>query len=164
MQEFKENNEGNNNEGLTEQQKEEIAAYYRRAKLIRNLIIAAGIFVFVCVIFFVLANTNACSENAIEVVSEPKLVAYPGGEGLKPVVKVEVKNNSNNPIKVRFECVVYGADGKKSTTISSGYELIMPGDVVEIIGTTYDSYPLSQYLDNCIKISELNYSVLKNVK
>lgn len=163
MQEFNENNKCTNEDSLSEQQKAELAAYYRRAKVIRNLFIALGIIVFVCVIFYVLANTNACSENAIEVVSEPKLVAYPGGEGLKPAVKVEVKNNSNNPIKVRFECVVYGADGKKSTTISSGYELIMPGDVVEIIGTTYDSYPLSQYLDNCAKISELNYSVLKNV-
>ena len=42
--------------------------------------------------------------------------------------------------------------------------VLLPGDVVEIVGTTYDSYPLSQYLDNCTKISELNYSVLKNVK
>lgn len=163
MQEFEENKNDNEKDRLSEQKKEELAAYYRRAKVIRNLIIAAGIFVFVCVIFFVLANINACSENAIEVVSEPKLVAYPGGEGLKPAVKVEVKNKSNNPIKVRFECVVYGSDGRKSTTISSGYELIMPGDIVEIIGTSYDSYPFSLYSDYCASISELNYSVLKNV-
>ena len=163
MQEFEENKNDNEKDRLSEQKKEELAAYYRRAKVIRNLIIAAGIFVFVCVIFFVLANTNACSENAIEVVSEPKLVAYLGGEGLKPAVKVEVKNKSNNPIKVRFECVVYGTDGRKSTTISSGYELIMPGDIVEIIGTSYDSYPFSLYSDYCASISELNYSVLKNV-
>lgn len=163
MREFEDNKNDNGDDSLSEQKKEDLAAYYRRAKVIRTLFIALGIIVFVCVIFYVLANTNACSENAIEVVSEPKLVAYPGGEGLKPAVKVEVKNNSNNPIKVRFECVVYGTDGKKSTTISSGYELIMSGDVVELIGTTYDSYPLSQYLDHCVKISELNYSVLKNV-
>lgn len=163
MQEFEENKNDNEKDRLSEQKKEELAAYYRRSKVIRNLIIAAGIFVFVCVIFFVLANTNACSENAIEVVSEPKLVAYLGGEGFKPAVKVEVKNKSNNPIKVRFECVVYGTDGRKSTTISSGYELIMPGDIVEIIGTSYDSYPFSLYSDYCASISELNYSVLKNV-
>lgn len=163
MQEFEENKNDNEKDCLSEQKKEELAAYYRRAKVIRNLIIAAGIFVFVCVIFFVLSNTNACSENAMEVVSGPELVAYLGGEGFKPAVKVEVKNKSNNPIKVRFECVVYGTDGRKSTTISSGYELIMPGDIVEIIGTSYDSYPFSLYSDYCASISELNYSVLKNV-
>ncbi len=163
MQEFEENKNDNEKDRLSEQKKEELAAYYRRTKVIRNLIIGAGIFVFVCVIFFVLANTNACSENAMEVVSGPELVAYLGGEGFKPAVKVEVKNKSNNPIKVRFECVVYGTDGRKSTTISSGYELIMPGDIVEIIGTSYDSYPFSLYSDYCASISELNYSVLKNV-
>lgn len=163
MQEFSEHKNDSDKNRLSKQQKEEIAEYYRRARLRRNLLVAAGVIVFICTIFFVLSNTNACSENAIEVVSDPELVASLRGEGFAPVVRVEVKNKSNNPINVRFECVVYGVDGRKSTTISSGYELIMPGDVVEIIGTSYDSYPFSQYSDNCARISELNYSVLKNV-
>ena len=99
----------------------------------------------------------------MEVVSGPELVPYLNGIGMSPAVTVEVKNRSGEAIKVRFECVVYDINGNKTATISSGYELIMPGDTVKIVGTTSKSYPYSQYGDNCASISELNYSVLKNV-
>lgn len=162
MQEFKEKN-SENKDGLSDRQKEEIAAAYKNAARIRKLFIAIAVIVFACVIFFVVSNSKSCTENAMEVVSGPELVPYLNGIGMSPAVTVEVKNRSGEAIKVRFECVLYDINGNKTATISSGYELIMPGDTVKIVGTTSKSYPYSQYDDNCARISELNYSVLKNV-
>lgn len=163
MQEFKEEkgkNE-NNEELMSEQQKQELAAAYKRSETVRKILIAVGVLIFVCVIFYVISNSRSCAESAMEEVGEPELAAYFGGNGLKPGVSVKVKNKSGNPIKVRFECVVYDVNGNKSTTVSSPYELIMPGDTVEIVGTTSDSYYMSQYADKCASISKLNYSVIK---
>ena len=163
MQELKEKNGEENKKGLSEQQKTEMAAAYKNAARMRNLFIAIAVIVFACVIFYVFSNSKSCTKSAMEVVSGPELVPYLNGIGLSPAVTVEVKNRSGEAIKVRFECVLYDINGNKTATISSGYELIMPGDTVKIVGTTSKSYPYSQYDDNCARISELNYSVLKNV-
>ena len=163
MQEIKEDNDRKEgNEGvLSEQQRQELAAAYKRAQTVRKILIAIGILIFLCVVVYVVSNSKACVESAMEEVSEPKLVGYLGGYGMKPGVSVEVKNKSNDPIKVRFECVVYDVNGNKSTTVSSSYELIMPGDTVKIVGTASESYYFSEYAEKCASISKLNYSVLK---
>lgn len=153
-----EKNDGQKDLPSSEQQRE-IAAVYNNGRLVRIFVIAVGVIVFLCVVFYVLSTSRACEQNAIEVIEEPKLVALPIGVGLSPAVKVEVRNRSDKAIKVKFECVVYDANGKKSTTVSSPYELLMPGDTATLRGTSADSYPLSQYLDKCASISELNYRI-----
>lgn len=163
MQDFnQEPNEGNI-EQLTEQQKQDAAIAYQKAMRRKKIYIAAMILIFACVVFYVLSNTGACSEYAMEQVSQPELVVSLGGEGFTPTVHVQVRNKSSKAIKVRFECVVYDVNGKQTTRISSPYELIMAGETVEIVGTTSESYSFSSYSDRCARISELQYSVLKNV-
>lgn len=150
-------------EQLTEQQNHEAAIAYRKEKRRKTIYIAAIIFVFTCVLFYLLFNTRACSEYAMEQVGQPELVPYLSGEGFSPAVQVQIRNKSDKAIKVMFECVVYDTSGKKTTTISSAYELIMPGETVKIVGRTSASYSFSLYSDYCASISELQYMVLKNV-
>ena len=161
MQEFKEEkgkNE-NNEELMSEQQKQELAAAYKRSETVRKILIAAGVLIFVCVIFYVISNSRSCTESAMEEVGEPALGALQKGNGLTPIVTVTVKNNSDKPITVMFHCVVYGSDGNKTTTISSTHELIMPGETVKITGVTANIYAVTEFNERCVRISALSYDV-----
>lgn len=127
-----------------------------------GIIAAAKVAVIVLLILSVIVLSAACTNRNIEIVQKPAFaIAYNSQKGgIIPTVAVVVKNTSDKPIKCMFHCYIYDGDGNRTTTVSSQYEMIMPGESVTIKGTSSDVFSTVDFYEKCVKIDNVTYDVI----
>lgn len=127
-----------------------------------GIIAAAKVAVIVLLILSFIVLSAACTNRNIEIVQKPAFaIAYNSQKGgIIPTVAVVVKNTSDKPIKCMFHCYIYDGDGNRTTTVSSQYEMIMPGESVTIKGTSSDVFSTVDFYEKCVKIDNVTYDVI----
>ena len=125
----------------------------------KKWIIIAVVCVVLAIIVYFSAINLSCNKdsNKIEVVSEPYLSYRSDGIRYSPIVKVTIKNKTDDTIKVELKCTVYANDGSVTTGLTSFITTLVGGETATLTATTSYTYSVFEYSEACASFGKVEY-------
>ena len=131
-----------------------------KQKVIFVIVVVAafvGVFWAVSAIF---GNIESNSNSQIEVIYEPQMTMSSGSFGYYPVVKVTIRNKTNQTITVQMECTIYDKNGNVTETLNSRSMIFNPGETGSISTVRGKYYSISNYAEQCSSFRNVKYTIV----
>ena len=127
------------------------------------IVVVVVIAVFVGVFWAVSAIFNGLgsgSNSQIEVISEPQMTMSSGSFGYYPIIKVTIRNKTDQTITVQMACSIYDKNGNVTETLTSRNIIFNPGETGTITTLRGKWYSISNYAEQCASFGNLKYTIV----
>ena len=124
------------------------------------VIVVIAVFMIVFLIVSAVFNGLDGGNSQIEIISEPQMTIASGAFGYYPVVKVTIRNKTDQTITVQMECTIYDKNGNLTETLTSRSIIFNPGETGTITTVRGKWYAITNYAEQCASFGNVEYKVM----